>query len=117
MGGSLEPELRWGLPDIVVTIRKPGDDAQLGIIKESMLDGSWRVALGTSGASNMITVTESEMELVLPKKTDKVKIVSGEFRGCAGKLMGIDGADGIVKLDDTLDIKILDMSSLGKVAT
>jgi transcription elongation factor SPT5 len=80
-------------------------------------DGSWRVALGTSGAGNMITVTESEMELVLPKKTDKVKIVSGEFRGCAGKLMGIDGADGIVKLDDTLDIKILDMSSLGKVAT
>ncbi|CAK9231171.1 unnamed protein product [Sphagnum troendelagicum] len=115
--GSLEPESRWGLPDIVVTVRKPGEDAQLGIIKESMPDGSWRVALGTSGAGNMITVTESEMELVLPKKTDKVKIVSGEFRGCAGKLMGIDGADGIVKLDDTLDIKILDMSSLGKVAT
>jgi hypothetical protein len=36
MGGSLEPESRWGLPDIVVTIRKLGDDAQLGIIKESM---------------------------------------------------------------------------------
>jgi transcription elongation factor SPT5 len=37
MVGSLEPESRWGLPDIVVTVRKPGEDAQLGIIKESML--------------------------------------------------------------------------------
>jgi transcription elongation factor SPT5 len=32
-------------------------------------------------------------------------------------MMGIDGADGIVKLDDTIDIKILDTSSLGKFAT
>jgi len=57
------------------------------------------------------------MELVLPKKTDKVKIVSGENRGMTGKLMGIDGADGIVKLDESLDIRILDMSSLSKIAT
>lgn len=80
-------------------------------------DGSCRVALGPSGDGDIVTVNQAEMELVLPKKTDKIKIVSGEYRGFTGKLMGIDGADGIVKLDETLDIKILDMSSLSKMAT
>ena len=80
-------------------------------------DGSCRVALGPSGDGDILLVGQADMELVLPKKTDKIKIVSGEHRGCTGKLMGIDGADGIVKLDDTLDIRILDMSSLSKIST
>lgn len=60
-------------------------------------------------------VNHLEMELVLPKKTDKVKIVMGDLRGSTGKLIGVDGVDGIVKMDDTLDIKILDMGQLGKM--
>lgn len=75
------------------------------------------MALGPSGDGEIIAVNQPDMELVLPKKTDKIKIVSGEHRGCTGKLMGIDGADGIVKLDDTLDIRILDMSCLSKMVT
>lgn len=80
-------------------------------------DGTCRVGLGSSGEGDTILVSQADMELVLPRKTDKVKIVSGENRGMTGKLMGIDGADGIVKLDESLDIRILDMSSLSKIAT
>ena len=80
-------------------------------------DGTCRVALGSAGDGDIIMISQIEMELVPPKKTDKIKIVSGEYRGCTGKLMGIDGADGIVKLDDTLDIRILDMSCLSKMVT
>lgn len=73
------------------------------------------MALGPSGHGDTVIVTHSEMELVVPKKTDRIKIVTGDLRRSTGKLIGIDGADGIVKMDDTLDIKILDMSSLAKV--
>jgi transcription elongation factor SPT5 len=46
-----------------------------------------------------------------------VKILLGEFQGWVGKLMGIDGTIDIVKLDDTLDIKIQNIKSLEKVST
>lgn len=77
-------------------------------------DGTCIVALGTSGHGDVVMVTHSEIELVVPEKADRVKIVSGELRRSTGKLIGIDGGDGIVKMD-TLDVKILDMSSLAKM--
>jgi len=45
------------------------------------------------------------------RKRDRVCITSGDFVGKRGLLVGIDGSDGIVKLDD-LDIKILELKSL-----
>ncbi|CAM6125018.1 unnamed protein product [Calypogeia fissa] len=113
--GGHESDSKWGLPEVAVTIRRAGEDSQIGVIQEAMPDGTCRVALGPSGDGDVVTVAHSEMELVVPKKTDRIKIVSGELRRSTGKLIGIDGADGIVKMDDTLDIKILDMSSLAKM--
>lgn len=55
--------------------------------------------------------------MVRPKKSDKIKIMNGTLRGVTGKLIGIDGSDGIVKLDDTYEVKILDMVILAKLAT
>lgn len=52
----------------------------------------------------------------MPRKSDKIKIMGGAQRGATGKLIGIDGTDGIVKVDDTLDVKILDMVILAKLA-
>lgn len=43
--------------------------------------------------------------------------MNGTLRGVTGKLIGIDGSDGIVKLDDTYEVKILDMVILAKLAT
>lgn len=62
-----------------------------------------------------MTALPSEMEVVAPRKADKIKIMGGEYRGCTGKLIGIDGTDGIVKVDDTFDVKILDMAILAKL--
>ena len=83
----------------------------------SLQDGSYRVALGSAGDEEVVTVLQGELEVVRPKKSDKIKITSGGQRGLTGKLIGIDGNDGIVKLDDTYEVKILEMSSLAKLAT
>lgn len=56
------------------------------------------------------------MEAVVPRKSDKIKIMGGALRGATGKLIGVDGTDGIVKVDDTLDVKILDLVILAKLA-
>ena len=52
----------------------------------------------------------------MPRKSDKIKILGGAHRGVTGKLIGVDGTDGIVKLEDTLDVKISDMVILAKLA-
>ncbi|EEC74086.1 hypothetical protein OsI_09110 [Oryza sativa Indica Group] len=82
-------------------------------------DGSCRVALGSSGSGDEITAFPNEFEVVKPKKNDKLKIMSGSWRGLTGKLLGVDGSDGIVKVDglETTDqTKILDTAILGKLA-
>lgn len=79
-------------------------------------DGTCKVALGTSGNGETVTVLPSEIEVVVPRKSDKIKIMGGAQRGSTGKLIGVDGTDGIVKVDDTLDVKILDMVILAKLA-
>ncbi|XP_057873734.1 putative transcription elongation factor SPT5 homolog 1 [Cryptomeria japonica] len=114
IGGGQEGGL---IPDIVVTLRRSGEDSQIAVVKDVLLDGTCKVSLGPSGNGEIITASFSEIEIILPKKSDKIKIVNGEYRGGTGKLIGIDGADGIVKIDDTLDIKILDMSNLAKLAS
>ena len=56
------------------------------------------------------------MERVAPGKKDPVKVVTGQLAGETGTLIGIDGEDGIVKMDANTDIKILDLESLAKLA-
>ncbi|XP_077214762.1 putative transcription elongation factor SPT5 homolog 1 isoform X2 [Tasmannia lanceolata] len=111
-----EGEGNWLLQDILVNVRRSGDDPHLGVVKEVLLDGSCKVALGSTGNGEIVTALPSEMEIVVPKKSDKIKIMSGAQRNATGKLIGIDGTDGIVKVDDTLDVKILDMVILAKLA-
>ncbi|XP_042067264.1 putative transcription elongation factor SPT5 homolog 1 isoform X1 [Salvia splendens] len=105
----------WFLPDILVNVRRPGDDTTPGVIREVLPDGSSKIALGSSGNGDVVTALPNEIEVVPPRKLDKIKIMGGAHRGATGKLIGIDGTDGIVKVDDTLDVKILDMVSLAKL--
>ena len=79
-------------------------------------DGSCRIVLGLSGNGEIITALPNEMDIVVPRKNDKIKIMAGLLRGATGKLIGVDGSDGIVKVDDTLDVKILDLILLAKLA-
>ncbi|KAL6861846.1 hypothetical protein ACP4OV_017546 [Aristida adscensionis] len=107
-----EGEGNWLLPDILVNV----PDGP-GVVREVLADGSCRVALGSSGNGEIVTVLPNEVEVIKPKKSDRIKIMNGNFRGFMGKLIGIDGSDGIVKLDDTYEVKILDMVILAKLAT
>ncbi|KAK9271251.1 hypothetical protein L1049_026841 [Liquidambar formosana] len=81
-----------------------------------VMDGSCRVGLGSNGNGEMVTALPNEIEIVVPRKSDKIKIISGSQRGATGKLIGVDGTDGIVKVDDTLDVKTLEMFRLAKQA-
>lgn len=51
----------------------------------------------------MITAAASEIEIIVPRKSDKIKIMAG----ASGKLISVDGTDEIVKVNDTLDMVIL----------
>ncbi|PPD80564.1 hypothetical protein GOBAR_DD22507 [Gossypium barbadense] len=101
----------WFMPDILVNVHKSGDET-LGIIQEVLQDGSCKVGLGLNGSGDTIIVMPSEMEIVPPRKSDKIKIMGGSLRGVTGKLIGVDGTDGIVRIDDSLDVKILDLDLL-----
>ncbi|KAK4340924.1 hypothetical protein RND71_039425 [Anisodus tanguticus] len=114
LGGDTEGP--WLLPDILINVRKPNDDTIVGVVHEVLADGSCSVALGSSGNGGTIIAHPTEIEIVVPKKSDKIKIMGGPQRGATGKLIGVDGTDGIVKVDDTLDVKILDMVLLAKLA-
>lgn len=43
------------------------------------------------------------LEPVLPHKGDKVMIINGDHKGSIGLLLSIDGADGVVKLENRMD--------------
>ncbi|XVF39134.1 hypothetical protein PTKIN_Ptkin01aG0011300 [Pterospermum kingtungense] len=104
----------WFLPDILVNVRKSGDET-LGVIQEVLPDGSCKVALGSNGSGDTVIALPSEMEIVPPRKSDKIKIMGGSLRGFTGKLIGVDATDGIVRIDDSLDVKILDLVILAKL--
>ncbi|KAA3453571.1 Global transcription factor group A2 isoform 1 [Gossypium australe] len=109
-----ESEGPWFVPDILVNVHKSGDET-LGVIQEVLPDGSCKVALGSSGSGDTVIAMPSEMEIIPPKKSDKIKIMGGSLRGLTGKLIGVDGTDGIVRIDDSLDVKILDLVILAKL--
>ncbi|GMI90582.1 global transcription factor group A2 [Hibiscus trionum] len=104
----------WFVPDILVNVHKSGDETH-GVIQEVLPDGSCKVALGSNGSGDTVIAMPSEMEIVPPKKSDKIKIMGGSLRGLTGKLIGVDGTDGIVRIDDSLDVKILDLVILAKL--
>ncbi|KAH8510638.1 hypothetical protein H0E87_008252 [Populus deltoides] len=106
----------WFIPDILVNVHRTTDEPPVGVIREVLQDGSCKIALGANGNGETITALPSEIEIVVPRKSDKIKILGGAHRGVTGKLIGVDGTDGIVKLEDTLDVKILDMVILAKLA-
>ncbi|CAH8272659.1 unnamed protein product [Arabidopsis lyrata] len=110
IGGDAEA---WFMPDILVDVHKAGEDSDVGVIRD-VSDGTCKVSLGSSGEGDTIMALPSELEIIPPRKSDRVKIVGGQYRGSTGKLIGIDGSDGIVKIDDNLDVKILDLALLAK---
>ncbi|KAF7125062.1 hypothetical protein RHSIM_Rhsim12G0009500 [Rhododendron simsii] len=106
----------WALPDILVNVRRFFEDTVIGVVRDVLSDGSCRINLGSSGNGDTVIALSSQIDLVVPMKSDKVKIMSGALRGSTGKLIGVDGSDGIVKQDATFEVMILALNILAKVA-
>jgi transcription elongation factor SPT5 len=141
-----EGDSSWLLPDVMVNVSR-GDGPTSGIVKEvltvwkcllgskcmynffhsmffsnisenlNLQDGFCRVALGQSGSVDEVIASPDELEIIRPKKNDRLKIMNGSLRGFIGKLIGVDGSDGIVKVEGSLEVKIVDLVILGKLAT
>ncbi|PNT69552.1 hypothetical protein BRADI_3g57590v3 [Brachypodium distachyon] len=113
-----EGESNWLLPEVLVNVSR-ADGSTSGVVKEVLPDGSCRIALGSSGSGDEVTASPDELQIVRPKKNDALKIMNGSMRGVTGKLIGVDGSDGIVRVrvEGTLETKIVDMVILGKLAT
>jgi len=78
-----------------------------GVIKQISAD-SCKVQIG----GDLVQIPAEFLETVTPKKKDNVKVIRGENAHQTGSLIGIDGADGIVKMSTNQDIKILDLHLL-----
>ena len=56
--------------------------------------------------------------LVRPQKKDRIKVLRETHvrAGLLGNLIGVDNSDGIVKLEGTNDMQIIDLALLGRLA-
>lgn len=112
--------MQWQMPKLQVTVSatfKSGAYAgATGVIADVLSTDQCRVTL-TDRGNESITVPNDSLEMVAPGKKDRLRVVGGEFRGETGVLVGVYGNDGIVKMDVTMDIKILPMTNLAKMAS
>lgn len=87
-----------------------------GVITSINPDGTFTVQPENDPAATQ-NFQGAVLSRVDPTKDDQIKILQGEFVGRTGKLINIDGNDGIVQLDakDPQDrhLKILNMDSIG----
>jgi len=85
-----------------------------GVVTAALKAGSSTITLTIDGAQEDVNI--ADVQRLAPGKKDMVVVVSGQLAGENGILIGIDGEDGIVKMDINSDIKILDLESLCKKA-
>jgi len=107
------------MPDIEVRIKSDSFRGgqyynSVGVVRD-VGETSSKVTLLNRLEAETISVPHEFLEAVIPAKKDKIKIIRGEFKGYTGSLIGIDGADGIVKMEVNLDIKILHLDFLAKL--
>ncbi|KAK7837610.1 putative transcription elongation factor spt5 like protein 1 [Quercus suber] len=68
------------MSDIVVNVRRLGEEESVvGIVREVLMDGFCRIVLGDHGET--MTALPDEMDVVAPRKNNKVKIMAGVQRG------------------------------------
>ena len=104
----------WLTTDIEVRIKNDRYYNSIGVVRE-VGDSASKVRLLGRGDGEIVTIPNEYLEPVTPGKKDKIKIIRGEFKGHTGSLIGIDGPDGIVKMEVNLDIKILHLEFLAKL--
>jgi len=106
----------WYSPDIEVTIRDTHDDTglcgQVGIIR-GVTPGMCSVFLPDEDRT--VSIAAEHLQPVQPSRGDRVKVIMGEDRDSTGSLLSIDSQEGVVKLDQNGDVKMLQLKFLCKL--
>lgn len=106
---------------VLVDVSVQHDAARLGSgwARSRLAQSDWRRRRGRCGRYGDHDVERrsdrqhprAQLQPTAPAKNDRLMIIAGENKGQTGTLLGLDGTDGIVKMD-SLDINIIEMSSL-----
>ncbi|CAL1263965.1 unnamed protein product [Larinioides sclopetarius] len=114
-GGLDMSNVEWQTTDIEVTIKDShGDDGlsgQIGIIR-GISGGMCSVFLPKE--DRVVNILGEHLEPVVPNRGDNVKVIMGEDREATGRLVSIDGSDGVVKLDSK-DLRMMNLKFLCKM--
>jgi len=106
----------WYSPDIEVTIRDTHDDTglcgQVGVIR-GVTPGMCSVFLPDEDRT--VSIAAEHLQPVQPSRGDRVKVIMGEDRDSTGSLLSIDSQEGVVKLDQNGDVKMLQLKYLCKL--
>uniref|UniRef100_H2Y419 Transcription elongation factor SPT5 n=1 Tax=Ciona savignyi TaxID=51511 RepID=H2Y419_CIOSA len=102
----------WQSVDIVVRVKQTHEDSSAaGKI------GGGLCNVYIDEIQRTVSVPGNNLEPVIPVKNDKVKVILGEDRETTGELISIDDKDGIVRMDQDKQLKILQLRFLGKIAS
>ncbi|GLD93079.1 hypothetical protein PINS_up001671 [Pythium insidiosum] len=110
-GSSGNGEVTWKTRGVEVEVVSGDHRGRIGVINS--VNGS-SCTLDCDG--QFITVSLEDVQPTVPEKQDTVIILSGDEAGQTGSLIGVDGTDGIVKVDGGSEIKIYAIASLAKLA-
>ena len=127
--GAADPDFGYSGPfvsDAVVTLpdgrqgvlrRREGAEASVAIgTTKTLANGDRRLESLETGPGSVVTTPLATLALAKPQKKDRVRVVAGDDnRGAAAELIGVDGSDGVVKLDATKDISIHDIGALARI--
>lgn len=106
----------WYSPDIEVMIKSSHDDSglcgQVGVVR-GVTPGMCSVFLPLEDRT--VNISPEHLSPVVPQRGDKVKVIMGEDRESTGSLLSIDSQEGVVKIDQTGDVKMLQLRYLCKM--
>ena len=97
--------------------RREGAEASVAIgTTKTLANGDRRLESLETGPGSVVTTPLATLALAKPQKKDRVRVVAGDDnRGAAAELFGVDGSDGVVKLDRTKDISIHEIGALARI--
>jgi len=106
----------WYSPDIEVLVKDTHDDpgliGQVGVVR-GVTPGMCSVFLPDEDRT--VNIPAEHLSPVQPVRGDRVKVIMGEDRDLTGILLSIDSQEGVVKLDQTGDVKMLQLKYLSKM--
>jgi hypothetical protein len=91
-----------------------GSTGHIAQVRGARGDAYAVVIVGADGV-RVVECSRRELEPTTPGKKDAIVILHGDLVHSTGVLIGVDGTDGIIKMDTTNDIKIVELRSCAKL--